>query len=240
MTKGIFITATGTEVGKTLIACGIARLLKNEEMNPGVMKPVSSGGEWKKVPRGKEWISTDAVMLRSAAGVPEPLNVINPVCFENPLAPYSASLLEKKKFSLDRVMKAYQKICRNHPVVIVEGIGGVRVPIDKKFEVSDLILEMNLPAIVVASAKLGTINHTLLTLEHLKRKEIEIPGIVLNYFDDEKLTDRSNLSFFEKMGTPVLAAVPEDARFQINLDTLAAHLENTPLGQWLKKRSHSR
>lgn len=217
------MTATGTEVGKTVVACGIARLLKNSGINVGVMKPVSSG------------TTRDALLLRKAAGSRDPLSLVNPVRFKNPMAPYTASLLEKKRFNMQKVFRVYKQLCRRHSFLVVEGIGGVRVPLTKNFEVTDLILRMKLPAIVVASAKLGTLNHTLLTLDELKRKKIKVLGIVLNFFEKRNKIDRTNRDFFIRKGIPILATIPLIRNFEKSIESVAKWLFSKALNQIIKK-----
>ena len=224
---GLFITATGTETGKTLVACGIARMLANLGEKVAVMKPVSSGG------------IEDAVNLKSAAQSHDSLALINPCRFKNPLAPYCASYVEKNKFSKSSILRAYRQINRNRTFVIVEGIGGVRVPLTKNYESSDLIRDLNLPAIVVSHAGLGTLNHTLLTLEHLTRKKIKTLGIILNFFDENSLTHQTNLRFL-KGKSKILACIPIKSSFQTNYNLLAKSLSHSPLIALLKSPSPSR
>ena len=222
--KGLFITGTGTEVGKTVVSCGIARLLKNNGVAIGVMKPVSSGGR------------QDAIKLKKAAKSKDSLDIINPIHYRHPLAPYSASRIERKPFSLYKILKAFQILRRNHPSIIVEGVGGLRVPLSSRLSVDDLILELKLPVLVVASARLGTINHTLLTIESLRRKKIKTIGIVLNFYDGKSLTDRTNLQFFKEKGIPVLAVLPKNPAFRMGHDLVAQALEKSDLAGFLIKR----
>lgn len=217
---GIFITATDTGVGKTFFACKITRFLKRSGVNVGVMKPAGSGGLLK----NGRLVSGDALMLQNAAQTKDPMEWINPICFKNPLAPYPASMIEKKKFKIKKIVSAYKKIRQFHSFVVVEGIGGVRVPLDKNFEVADLIKKMNLPAIVVVSSKLGTLNHTLLTLDYLRRKKVKVLGIVLNYFDSKKAADRTNLQFFKNKKITVLAILPRNKNCLINKNIVSRSL----------------
>ncbi|MBI3012542.1 MAG: dethiobiotin synthase [Elusimicrobia bacterium] len=198
LTKGIFITATGTGVGKTFLACAIARRLRQKGVDVGVMKPVVSGG------------ISDTLALKRAAQAKEGLDLISPIRYKKPLAPYSASFLEKKKFSLKKALSAYRKIRKSHSCVIVEGSGGVRVPLSPSLEMADLMVHFQLPVIVVVSAKLGTINHTLLTLDYLSRKKIKVLGIVLNFYDPRSIVDRTNLKFFQDKKIPILAVLPSE------------------------------
>ncbi|OGR83916.1 MAG: dethiobiotin synthase [Elusimicrobia bacterium RIFCSPLOWO2_01_FULL_54_10] len=225
--KGIFITATGTGVGKTVVAAGIARHLKENGVDVGVMKPIASGGQ------------EDAQFLMQAAGVEDSLEAINPVFLEHPLAPYESARMEKRKIDLKSVARAYQALAQRHAVMVVEGVGGVRVPLTKNQDVTHLIRLLKLPALVVASASLGTINHTLLTLEALKKEKITVVGIVLNFFDLDDLACRSGLEFFKEKKIPVLAALPPEAGFADNPDLTARAFSKTALARWLAKLSYT-
>src|SRR3989338_6603175 len=117
MNKGLFITGTDTGVGKTVVACGIAALLKARGIKVGVMKPIATGGR------------QDAAQLRKAAGISESLEVINPQFFKAPLAPTVAAPLERRHVNLDAIYRAYLFLQKHYDVVVVEGIGGVKVPL---------------------------------------------------------------------------------------------------------------
>lgn len=221
--KGVFITATGTGIGKTLVAGGMARFLKDKGVNVGVMKPIASGGQ------------EDAEYLMGASQVTDGMEEVNPVYLANPLAPYEAARIEKKKIDLGGIAKAFQGLSRRHSAMIVEGVGGVRVPLTKNQDVTHLIRMLKLPALVVASSRLGTINHTILTLDALKKEKIILLGVVLNFFDSEDLACRSALEFFEEKKIPVLAALPENPNFIDSPDLIAQALSKTLLAKWLSK-----
>lgn len=124
----------------------------------------------------------DAIFLKTAAQVDDPMELINPVCFKTPVAPMIAARIEKNKINVQRITYAYRKLCDLHEFLVVEGIGGASVPITKDYSVADLIVELGLPAVIVARPGLGTINHTLLTVEALKNRGIETIGIIINNF----------------------------------------------------------
>lgn len=172
MNKGIFITATDTEAGKTYVSCAIAKVLKRANINVGVFKPISTGNR------------DDAKALITAAcktgSIKEKPEIVTPVFFKNPMSPYAASLLEGKALNLKKIDKIYKYFINKYHFTIVEGVGGVLVPLKKDFFVSDLIKRLNLPVIVVARFGLGTINHTLLTIDKLKRDKQNIAGIILS------------------------------------------------------------
>ena len=232
---GIFVTATGTEVGKTIVSCGIARLLADAGRDLGVWKPFASGA----VRRGGKWVSEDALLLKEAARTDDPLSQINPFCFRAPLAPDAAARLERRKISWKAALEAYERLRGLRGFLVVEGVGGLRVPIDEEHEVPDLIAATRLPVLVVASAKLGTLNHTMLTLEALERRGLPLFGVVLNRFDPKALADRTNLEFFRRKRVPVAACLPHDPSFARDFDRLACKLAPTQLGRWLLQKPYS-
>ncbi|OGC16158.1 dethiobiotin synthase [candidate division WOR-1 bacterium RIFOXYC2_FULL_37_10] len=184
----IFITGTDTGVGKTYITVLLAKYLMREGHNVGVMKPISTGSTK----------DDDARHLKKILHLKEPLDLINPIHLKLPLAPYSASKILKKKIALKKIFAAFKKLQKLHDIVIVEGIGGVLVPILKDYFVADLIKDMGISALIVARPGLGTINHTLLTIEALKARKIKIAGIVINKYTGKTLSEKTNAeAFFE-------------------------------------------
>lgn len=194
----VFITGTDTGVGKTFIVLALAQALRKQGINVGVMKPISCGSRK----------DNDALYLKKALKLTDPIDLINPVSFSLPLAPYSAAKILKKKTDREKISKAFRKLVKRHEVVLVEGVGGALVPIGKNYFVADMIKELGLPAIVVARAGLGTINHTLLTLAALRAKGITVLGIILNGFKGKDLSESSNAeAIAELSGVPVIAEV---------------------------------
>ena len=174
--RGIFVTATDTEVGKTFVAAGLARALKAQGVDVGVMKPVASGGT--KTDSGL--VCDDARQLAEAADALDELALVNPVCLEAPLAPLVAARLEGTRVELGAVWRAYETLATRHEFLVVEGIGGLLVPIDEGATVLDLITMFRLPALVVTRPTLGTINHTLLTVRYAREHGVDVVGLVIN------------------------------------------------------------
>lgn len=175
MTRGCFVTGTDTGVGKTVVAAALAICLRQRGLNVGVMKPVETGvGE-----RGSTL--SDAEGLRAAGGAVDPVDVISPYRFAAPLAPLAAARQAGSAIEMDRILAAYERLAAGHALMVVEGVGGVMVPIGHHFNVRDLIARLGLPAVVVGRATLGGVNHALLTVEALRQRRIAILGIVLNH-----------------------------------------------------------
>ena len=206
MTRGIFITGTDTEIGKTVIAGGLAAALKQAGTNVGVMKPISTGG------------TADAQFLKHAAQVDDALSVVNPIFLRNPLAPAVAARIENRDIDLRSVETAFTALQKRYDFVIVEGVGGIAVPIRDDFLVVQLIQQLQLPILIVATTGLGTLNHTLLTVAFAQQFNIQIAGIVLNGLRQETagLAEATNPVEIEKLtGVPVIGVVP----YQKELDT---------------------
>jgi len=178
--KGVFITGTGTEVGKTYVACKIAETLVKKGVSVGVMKPIASGNR------------KDPINLIKSARIKEDISTINPVFFKQPLSPLSYTNITGKKVNIISIFRSFTKLKDKYGFMVVEGAGGVMVPITKNYFVCDLIKAMKLSVIVVASPKLGTINHTLLTIDKLKSNKISVAGIVLSGWTGKDLAQKTN------------------------------------------------
>ena len=182
MRKGIFITGTDTGVGKTLISAALASALRKQGMNVGVMKPVESGCsrvEGKLIP-------SDAIFLKEFSGSDDDIDLINPYRLEHPLAPATAAEMEGVKIELKRIEEAYDSMERNHDLMLVEGAGGLLVPLGDSLLIADLIKSLRLPTLVIARSSLGTINHTLLTLRSAEASGIEVLGVIINHVTPDR------------------------------------------------------
>ena len=203
---GVFITGTDTGVGKTLIAGALARLLYASGVNVGVMKPIETGCS----KRFGRLIPQDACYLKKAARVNDALELINPYRFKDPIAPWPASIREGRKIQIRKILAAYNRLKRRHSFLIVEGVGGLRVPLTKTTDVVDLIKALALPVLLVARSGLGTLNHTLLSLKEGQAHGIQFLGIILNETQSEKtLADQTNRSVLsQRTSLPLLGPFP--------------------------------
>ena len=175
-TAGVFFTGTDTGVGKTFIAAGLAALLKSRGLDVGVIKPIETGCEG----APGSLVPSDGLILAAAVGIPDPLDDIAPFRFARSLAPLAAAEEVGEAMDYSSILAACRKIIDRHAFTIVEGAGGVLVPIVRGRFNADLIRDLGLPCIVVAANRLGCINHTLLTLEALKARSIPIAAVILN------------------------------------------------------------
>jgi dethiobiotin synthetase len=175
--KGFFITGTDTGVGKTIIAGALIKVLCHLGVKTGAMKPVETGC----VREGKILIPSDGMFLKQVAQMQESVTQVSPCCFESPLAPLAASELEKKNVSVIAIKKAFYSLYTNYDAVIVEGIGGLMVPLETNYFLVDLAKEIGLPLIVVAKPGLGSINHIMLTVNYALKEGLQVAGVIINY-----------------------------------------------------------
>ncbi len=181
MRKAVFITGTDTGVGKTFFACRLAALLREFGYRVGVMKPVETGC----AEREGKIFPPDAILLKEASGSKFPLDKICPYQLLEPLAPSVAAERQGISINADRLMDIYEEISSSHDVTLVEGAGGLMVPLLPSYTYADFARVLRLPAIVVAANRLGAINHLLLTLEHARCKGVSVLGYVLNRIESE-------------------------------------------------------
>lgn len=177
MSGGIFITGTDTGVGKTYVACGIASALRDRGVNVGVMKPAETGCRR----RSGDLIPGDSMRLMKAAGVKDPVSLVNPYRFRKPLAPLVAAEMERKAIDMRKIQKSFEALSQKHDFIIVEGAGGIMVPLRMEALYLDLAGILGLPVLIVAQPGLGTVNHTLLTAAVLNHRRIPIAGVVINH-----------------------------------------------------------
>ena len=180
--KGIFITGTDTEIGKTTIARSLALISRNSGCDVGVMKPFATG---KRVYSTK-YKSKDSALLAKAAQVKDLDEEINPFFYSVPTAPFTAwKIQSKKEPSVEDALRIYKKLAAKHDFMIVEGIGGIMVPLTKKHYVAHFAKLLGLPTVIISGPKLGTINHTLLTVKVCRDFRLNILGIIINGMPSE-------------------------------------------------------
>lgn len=205
---GLFITATDTEVGKTVISGAIAAACQARRINIGVMKPVASGGV--RNCQGN-LISEDAEFLMTAAKIDSSRRqLVNPICFKAALTPAVAAKVEGQLVDLQLIVEAYHQLRSLYDVVLIEGVGGITAPIWEEFLVADLMIKLQLPGIIVVRPDLGTINHTVLTATYARQRGINIGGIIVNGWNEPAgILEQSNLEYIKKLtGLPILGQFP--------------------------------
>jgi dethiobiotin synthetase len=175
--KGIFITGTDTGIGKTTVAAGLASAMCRKGIDIGVMKPFATA---EKIFSYK-YKSEDSALLARAAKIKDPDEEINPFFYSIPTAPFVAAKITKEKaVNLSAAKSIYDRLASKHDFMIVEGIGGIMVPLTKKESVADFVRLLNLSTIIVASSRIGTINQVLLTVKACRDYGLDILGIIIN------------------------------------------------------------
>ena len=225
--RGIFITGTDTGVGKTLVASALVRCLTQRGIDVGVMKPIETG-----VPPSPK-LQTDGARLRKASGCHDPMTEVSPYQFRLPLAPLSAAQAERKTVLVTTIIRTFQTLLQKHSFVVVEGAGGVYVPITQSFNMTDLIYRMKLPVVVVGFSGLGGVNHALLTIQALRGRKIPILALVLNQrrpvlTKTESLQEQSTVTLLRRLAkVPVLGPIAYNQRYNLHWDEGLTHLSET-------------
>jgi dethiobiotin synthetase len=207
MSKGYFITGTDTGVGKTVVTALLASMFGKRGLRVGVMKPVETG-----CPReGDHLVPQDSLFLRQVSGCTAPQELVTPYTFAQPLAPAIAAELAGITIEMEHIRRCYEQLLALHDVVLVEGAGGLLVPLTAQLSMHDIAIELQLPILIVACNRLGTINHTSLTVT-VARELSQVLGIVLNHIqapDDGDLAEQTNADALRRWGkAPLLGQVP--------------------------------
>lgn len=207
MTNGIFITATGTDVGKTYVSGLILKKLRNLGVNAGYYKPALSGAVYSD---GK-LIPGDCDFVLKQAGIGEPPENFVSYVFEQAVSPHLASVINNVPIELSKIVNDFNSIKSRFEFVLVEGAGGIVCPFnlgEKRVMLTDVIKALGLDIIIVASASLGTINSTVLTVEYARALGINVRGIILNNYDESDLMQKDNLIQIKNLtGVDVIATV---------------------------------
>ena len=216
--SGIFISGTDTGVGKTVVSCALARGLRADGRDIGVMKPAETGV----TSNGPE----DAQALRTAAGVEDPLSIICPLQYALPAAPEASAEAEGTVVDLEKIESAFGVLSSRHESVLVEGAGGLLVPLTPTLDMAALASQLGLPVLLVARASLGTINHTLLSVALCKQRDLELVGVVISHAEGALSdTDAKNLEVLRRsLGDLLIGEVPPVAEGDL-ADPLSAGLQ---------------
>ena len=212
MAKKIFITGTGTDVGKTYVTGLIVKKLKESGMNAAYYKAAMSGNE-----RTEEGmlLPGDAQYVKTVSGIEQSLACMCPYVYEAAVSPHLASRIEGNPVMLQEVVKGFEEVCRQYDYVTMEGSGGILCPIcfdERELWLEDVIRELGLSSLIVADAGLGTINSVVLTVEYMRAKGLPVKGIIFNRFRPGDRMEEDNLRMCEhRTKLPVLACVEADS-----------------------------
>ncbi len=201
---GCFVTGTDTGVGKTLISAALVHKLASAGVRAAGMKPLAAGAE---IRDGQLW-NEDVAMLTAEANVALPTGLICPLMFREPAAPHIAAALEDRRIDSDTVMTAYRQITEQVDALVVEGVGGFRVPLTDQLDTADLAAAMQLDVILVVGLRLGCLNHALLTAEAIAARGLTLAGWVANQIDPAMPHQAANLdALSQRLPAPLLGVV---------------------------------
>lgn len=210
MSKNIFVTGIGTDVGKTYVTALIVKYLKDLGYKSSYYKAAVSGNDR----INGELTAQDAKFVTEVAGINENPNNLVSYIYQEAISPHLAAIKENLPADINKIKKDFENICKKNDFVTVEGSGGILCPIrydEQKIWLEDIIKALNLSTIIVANAKLGSINATGLTFSYLKSKNIPIKGIILNEFDENNFMERDNKKMIEDLTqVKVLACVKKN------------------------------
>ncbi|WP_169752591.1 dethiobiotin synthase [Campylobacter mucosalis] len=191
----IFITATGTDVGKTYVSALIAKNLAQNGVNVGYFKPLASGNSHT---QNGVLIADDAKFVRDFAGLKSDIFSMFGYAFKEPYSPHLAAKIENFVPNKDEIVKKITKLEKHYEILIIEGSGGVVCPFGEFMQI-DLIKELNCDVLLVSNSNLGAINSAVLSTSYLKNENIKIKGIVLNNFDEKSLIHNDNAAMIERL-----------------------------------------
>jgi dethiobiotin synthetase len=238
MNRGVFVTGTDTGVGKTLVTAALAMAFKKRGLDVGVMKPIETGVSQSRLGQ------SDAARLQAVVDSEETLGAICPYQFGLPVAPLAAAQAERRVIDPGVIRQVYRLLSHRYEYTVVEGVGGVHVPVTPQANVMDVVARLKLPVVVVGRSGLGGINHALLTIEALRRKRISIVALVLNRTQPARSAlartqERTTVEFLRKQaGAPVLGPLPYEPglsrRFRQSVIRLARNASIKKLAELVK------
>lgn len=227
MSKNIFITGTGTDIGKTFVTGLIIKKLAQNGKNPAYYKAAMSGNKRR---TDNSLIPGDAVWIQKTSGIRQPLDEMCPYVYENPYSPHLASRIESNPVSMQVVKENFEQVCKKYDYVTMEGSGGIICPIcfdEVKIRLEDVIRELHLSCLIVADAGLGTINSVVLTVEYMRSGNIPVKGLIFNRFHPGNIMEEDNINMCEYLtGLKVLTCVKEgDTDLDIDINLLTSLYE---------------
>lgn len=227
MSRSLFITGTGTDIGKTYVAGLIVKKLAEAGKNAAYYKAAMSGNDRRE---DGSLIPGDALFVQQISGIKQPLEEMCPYIYENAYSPHLASRIEGHPVEMSVVKDCYEKVCEKYDYVTMEGSGGILCPIcfdEAKIQLEDVIKELDMPSIIIADAGLGTINSVVLTVEYMKAHELPVKGIIFNNYHPGNVMEDDNIYMCKYMtGLPTLAKVkPGDTELDIDAEVLAGLYE---------------
>ncbi len=225
MIPGVFVTGTDTGIGKTLACCALLHALAARGVRAAPMKPIAAGA----VERDGRWANDDTLRLLEAAGLDgASAETVTPILLREALAPHIAAAREGRVISLAPVMAALHRLALSAPFLVIEGVGGFRVPLDDRTDTVDLARAIGLPVVLVVGLRLGCLNHALLTAQAISTAGLTFSGWIANGIDPAMQAADENLAALRaRLAAPLLGRIP----FRSNPDprSLAAELDVSAL-----------
>lgn len=219
--KSIFITGTDTEVGKTVVTATVASCIKSSGKKVAAMKPIQTGTDVQEI--------LDIEFIYRVLGEDYIIDDVCPYRFANPLSPKLASEISGDEINIKNILSSFRVLYEKYEHVIVEGAGGIMAPIKSDYFISDLISDLDIPVIIVARPDLGTINHTLLTVEYAKNKGLKLLGVIINKYPYKpgyaELTNPNEISVIS--GIPILGIIPEIKNIDTDSSQISFLRENS-------------
>jgi dethiobiotin synthetase len=227
-----FVTGTDTEIGKTLISSALLHALAQSGVRAAGMKPIAAGTEL----QGGIWHNDDVDRLAAAANVQLPTALTTPYLLREPAAPHIAAELERVNIDVAHIRTCYDQVKAQADAVVVEGVGGFRVPLSDKVDTADLAQQLGLPVIMVVGLRLGCLSHAFLTAEAIAARGLKLVGWVANMIDPAMLHPQGNIeALIDRLPAPMLGYVPKLA--MPTAANAAAHIDFSRLPGWPGKRS---
>jgi dethiobiotin synthetase len=189
------VTGTDTGVGKTFVTTGLLRFARSLGIDCIGMKPICTGD------------NRDVLEIASACSSVEPEHLVNPIWYRTPVAPYTAAIVENRLIDLFSIRRAFQALAKRHTAILVEGVGGIAVPIQNDYDFRDLAKDLDLKIVVVAANRLGVLNHTRLTIEAIHSAKLTCSLVLLNSAVAETdVSQATNFSVLEQLlKVPIMA-----------------------------------
>lgn len=214
MAKALFVTGTGTDVGKTYVTALMVKKLAESGLNAAYYKAAMSGNQRR---ADGSLIPGDALFVQETAGLSQPLDEMCPYVYEHAWSPHLAAQVEGNPPELSVIQQGFQTVCDRHPYVTMEGSGGILCPLrmeeGQTLWLEDVIRTLRLPSVIVADAGLGTINSVVLTVEHMHARKLPVKGILFNHYHKGDRMEEDNIAMCQhRTGLPVLACIPDDAQ----------------------------
>ncbi len=203
--RGLFVTGTDTEVGKTLVAAALIHHHRRQGLRVAGMKPVAAGCH----ETASGWKNDDVEALLAASNVEAPIDAVNPYAFREPIAPHIAAKREGRTIDLDRIVAGFEALRALADLVVVEGAGGFLVPLNDTEDFGDLAQRLALPVVLTVGMRLGCINHALLTQEAIEARGLRLAGWIANRIDPRMSASEENLAALTtRLRAPLLGVIP--------------------------------